>query len=711
MRTLALALTNAHPTGESGSEGVALDLFSELAGNRAERVSCATYPAHMFSPILRIAVAAWQRHYRIPEPLYWIGLLASATLGAISLVTGFYAGLFDGEAFDRQFVAGLTLAAANLLLIGLSLVGIVRWKLDRRRGRESLLIPYFGEFAGAKSRGADARSAILDALDQNLSEEERKRVHPIGAVIDLGDRMLAARLLKSLQAQGIVHGRAVDRSGGGWTVHARLARKATTNITHYDWHTLDATPGQMPWRAWFSKLPSTHDVSDQEFPLELTVDLTALIKALAVASGLASSPMDAEEALRAAIAKAPESMSAAMDELRLTLARLIFLLEDREEEALEILRERVNAGNASGELVRCFEFLCSIRRRQLHKELSDFGEVDGEIAEIDAAIAVEEEEELDAMGPEARKLAERANRMSEDAEAMLEQAQEMGRQEDAGEEFGEAGDELDEDEEFDVDGSIEEMKKVYAALPQEMVAALEGAINDESDPRRDISLYNLVTNYLSIALETDSEGEAEILREKAWEKLTQLIEQSGYYRGAWYVLRLRGLRAWLRFRTFAKEERAHSPEATAAAAEAAKWYSRAIRRRPHFMVFRREEAGMLSRYKLRSRRSAILDANAFDGHFYAGHKLRARYHEFRLQRRRMSLLRDAMRDLRRGYLSLARLKVDWAIVGRHAPKEERRDALENAARAIRERIDEMGEEAHLASIEAELTKLEAEIDP
>jgi len=632
-------------------------------------------------------------------------------LGAISLLTGFYGGLFDGEAFDRQFVAGLTLAAVNLLLIGSSLIGIVRWKLDRRRGHNSLLIPYFGEFAGAKNRGADARAAILDALDQNLNDEERKRIHPLSAVVDLGDRKLAARLLKSLRGQGIVHGRAVDRPGGGWTVHARLARKAATTITHYDWHTLDATPGQMPWRAWFSKLPSTHDVSDQEFPLELTTDLTALIKALAVASGLTSSPAEAEEALRAAIAKAPGSTSAAMDELRLTLAMLIFLLGSREEEGLEILRERVNAGNASGELVRCFGFLGSTRRRQLHKELSDFGEVDGEIAEIDAAIAAEEEEELAAMGDEARELAERANRMGEEAEALLEQAHEMNLPEGADDELGDEDDDLDEDDEFGIDNSIEEMKRVYTALPQEMIAALEVAIEDESDPRRDISLYNLITDYLSVAVEADSEAEAEILRQKAWEKLDRLIELSDYYRGAWYVLRLRGLRAWLRFRTFAKEERAHSAEAITAAAEAAKWYSRAIRRRPHFIVFRREEANILGRYKPRSRRSAILDANAFDGHFYAGHKLRARYHEFRFQRRRMSLIRDAMRDLRRGYLSLARIKVDWAIVGRHEPKEERRDALENAVRAMRDRIDQMGEEVHLASIEAELTKLEAEISP
>jgi hypothetical protein len=196
----------------------------------------------MLSPALRIALAVWQRHYWIPEWAYWGGLGVALVIGTISLVTGFYANLFDGEAFDRQFVAGISLASINLILVSLCVVGIARWKIDRRRGRNALLVPYFGEWAGAKDRGSDVRAAILDALDNNLTQPEPEQVHPIGAVVDLGDKKLASRLLRRLRAQGLVHGRAVDRPGGGWTVHARLVRPAVANITHYDWHT-DALAG------------------------------------------------------------------------------------------------------------------------------------------------------------------------------------------------------------------------------------------------------------------------------------------------------------------------------------------------------------------------------------------------------------------------------------------------------------------------------------
>jgi hypothetical protein len=639
------------------------------------------------SAALRVAAAIWQRHYHVPEPAYWLGLLLSAAATFAFFVTEFAGALFDGEPFDRQFVGGITLTAIAVIALVVCGTGIVRWQRDRRRAGDGLVVARFYEFAGAQGRADDAQLTILDSLRQNLPGPQAARVHGIQAVVDLEHQKFAARLLRRLRAGGLLHGRAVDRSVGGWTVHARLALPAQTGLTHYDWHTNDRTPGRMPWRAWFSRLPSTIDVTDEEFPLDLTRDLETLVRGTAGAVGLASTPAEAEQLLRDALEASPDSTTPAVDVLRVQLALATFFQDDREDEALDLLRERRSQGDAFGELLRGFAFLADLRRRQIDRELNVEDEIsalydDGEDEPDDEDLA--EEADLESFTPQQLKMLDSAENLERQADQLRDRAHKLER------EAEKLYNRVLEFEDENYEAYVERLRALDAQLSEEIISALRDAAADETDPRRDISLYNLINVLLGAAGEADDKSdEADTLREDAWRKLDELRARSSYYRKAWYVKRLCGLRGWLRFERIAAEHAGPTPEGIGAAREAAKWYSRAIRARPRFGLVRFADSSVWARYRVRSLRSPILDANAFDAHFYGKHRWRALYHQFRFFRRRRALWRGAHRDLRNGYLNLAEAQLDWAVVGRHRPERDRYDAVEAAATAARDRVAEL----------------------
>lgn len=607
----------------------------------------------------------WSRHYRITEWVYWMALASVFALGATAILSGFLPGLFDGSPFDRQFIAGLTITSAMIVLVASSAIGIFRWRRDRYLARDGLVVPYFHEFAGAKDRGEDVRMAILDALGRE-DASTRDSVHPIGAIVDLGDTKFAARLLKTLKAHGLVHGRAVDRSDGGWSVHARLARPANTGITHFDWHTMDETKGHAPWQAWFSGLPSTFNVSDEEFPLALTRDLAALMRTLAAMSGIGDSIDEIEQPLRDTLELDVAGDSAAWDEVRLSLAQVLAVRGDLGE-ALDLLRSRIQEGTASGELLRTHAMLLTLAISKHRDEIR-------ELAWIDEDFDVEDEDDLVDLDPGEEWKYRSALEQIEQLEESL--------------------DEMDAESDFEVAEHLGKLKAEVDTLTSELLNVHALAASQVDDPRSDLSLYNLVTATLTAAINSEGD-ERDQLRREAWNRLDELVDRSSFYRGTWYVKRLRGLRAWMLFQAQAEQENAHGDIAVTAASEAAKWYSRAIAARPRYMLVRYEARNFLLRRKVRSRRSPILDANAVDAHFYAGHRWRARYHELRFRRRRRRLWRQAVSDLSMGYLGLARTSIDWTIVGRHEPDHDRRDALENTSLAVKERIESMMEESVL----------------
>lgn len=380
-----------------------------------------------------------------------------------------------------------------------------------------------------------------------------------------------------------------------------------------------------------------------------------------------------------------------MDVFRTQCALAMFVQEGREDEALDLLRERISDGDAFGELLRVFAFLARARRRQIHEELG----LDGTGDDLADELRAEEENEA-GDGDVEEDLTPQQAEMLRNAEQLLEQAEKLESRADKLESQAEGLHARALGEDFETYEQREErLRRLDGALREESIAALVAAAEDVRDPGRDISRYNLVNALLAAGAEADDmeKDKGDELREKAWKQLEELRQQSSYYRQTWYVKRLRGLRAWLTFQRISEERGAHSEVGIKAAREAAKWYSAAIRARPRVRVVRYADEPLWRRYRLRSARSPILDANALDAHFFAEHSIRARYHHLRFQLRRRSLVRGAYRDLMWGYVDLAYGQLDWAIVGRHRPELHRYDAVETVVAAARDRAKSLQSEA------------------
>lgn len=143
----------------------------------------------------------------------------------------------------------------------------------------------------------------------------------------------------------------------------------------------------------------------------------------------------------------------------------------------------------------------------------------------------------------------------------------------------------------------------------EALEVLRKAADYRADPQRPMTLYNL----LMVIFRPEEESE------EAVELLDELLASHSYYRYAWYVKRLRGVVAWHRFQRLSAQ--GDHEGAKAAASEAAKWYSRAIRARPKLKLFTFERGRWIFFRTYPS--SAILHANAYDAHAHAGNRLRA----------------------------------------------------------------------------------------
>lgn len=150
----------------------------------------------------------------------------------------------------------------------------------------------------------------------------------------------------------------------------------------------------------------------------------------------------------------------------------------------------------------------------------------------------------------------------------------------------------------------------------EALAVLQRAVAERTDPERDRTRYNLANVLINSDRDADRDEARRIIRE--------LGESSSHYRQAWYVLRVLGVEAWEEYEK--AQEVGDDASAEAALREAARLYSRAIRRRPKFRFYLDAGAGGLSFGVFSFPRSPIMHANARDAHAALGHERRARWH-------------------------------------------------------------------------------------
>jgi hypothetical protein len=283
----------------------------------------------------------WRFHFHIPESVFWVVLL----LSGMGLVL---------EASEAALVFGLPFLAA--------LIGILRWRFHRRRGRLALVVPHFATLRGQEGRARYVQEVIVTSLQDKLPPAELALVHSVPAVVGTHDRGFAVRLRRRLRAQFLLHGRIEERPDGSYGVFARVVQPSDRSVTHMDWHTRDVTPAKASWGALFELLTPAKNVAAEEYPLEFTTELESIVRGTAGQIALMFEDYSrAEELLRAAIARAPNSTSHQVDQLRSALSRAIFR-QGRKDEALSILRARAAGDNPSPHLLRTlFELLAPQR--------------------------------------------------------------------------------------------------------------------------------------------------------------------------------------------------------------------------------------------------------------------------------------------------------------------------------------------------------------
>jgi tetratricopeptide (TPR) repeat protein len=500
----------------------------------------------------RVLRFVWQQHFRIPESLYWTGIVVFSLLGA--------AVSRDGS----DYLIGFILVVACV-------AGIARWHRDRNRCRGALVVARFREGGGTQGHADEAQRIIIDSLRSKLGQTESLLVQPVPVVIGSDERVFAEKLQRRLRAGFVLHGRLASRPEGGWSVLPRILEPAVT-VSHYDTFTRDVTPARPSFGPIVSSLPAQHGVRDDEFPFDFCRDLEALMRS--IVGVVAAAFGDDERAvplLREALAISPESTSWLVDGLRVSLAQALCRRGDVSE-GLALVESRLNGGNPSPHLLRSYGFLA-----WWYPDPNAVGQL-----------------------------------------TEAEEAQRRARIE----------------------------------------SAYRKALAIRSDPQRDMTAFNFLS-YLVLQPPEDAEGTEQAA--EADELLMHLASPQSEYSRTWYVRRTMGLMAWRRAVNAWRQN--DDVLAQREAKEAARWYSRAIRVRPRLKLMGIQRSWPFVQYT-RYSPSAIMQANAKDAHQLAGHRFRARWHEWRFQRLRRILLRRGRRHFEEGNVQFAYANYDWCIVGR-----------------------------------------------
>ena len=196
------------------------------------------------------------------------------------------------------------------------------------------------------------------------------------------------------------------------------------------------------------------------------------------------------------------------------------------------------------------------------------------------------------------------------------------------------------------------------------MSALRRAVQYDTDPQRDMTIYNLA---VILWLRGEETG-----REEAERLLADLMHTSSFYRRTWYTRFHRGA---MHYEMASKaREQGEEDESRRHYKAAARFYSSGLRARPR-VRFRWRDGPRIWLIK-RFDRSPIMYANAKDAHEGAGHGLRTRWHEWRFQRLRRKMLKTAQKAFGARHWARAYAYFDWPIVGRW-------DDIEVAARTFR----------------------------
>lgn len=186
-------------------------------------------------------------------------------------------------------------------------------------------------------------------------------------------------------------------------------------------------------------------------------------------------------------------------------------------------------------------------------------------------------------------------------------------------------------------------------LAQLSISWLRRAAAQESDPKRDITLYNLAH---ALATHGDVSEEEEAIR-----LLHEVRNLSPFYRRAWYVHRELGAIYWQQF-----HESGEGVNCSVFAKRSARHYSKAISKRPRTRWFYRlRDGNLVLRHQFE--RLPIMYANAADAHLVAENGLRGKWYTMRSNQLRHRMLKIARAAGDHSNWQRAYAYFDWARTG------------------------------------------------
>jgi tetratricopeptide (TPR) repeat protein len=194
----------------------------------------------------------------------------------------------------------------------------------------------------------------------------------------------------------------------------------------------------------------------------------------------------------------------------------------------------------------------------------------------------------------------------------------------------------------------------------EALSALRRAVKDEHDPARDMSVYNLLARLTGPDLTPQTVAEADTLAD-------ELGDSDSGYRKLWWVKKAKAV--VLSLQADAAREAGDGDRARKLDAQAARWWSRAIRARPRLQIawvgVRRRFARLVVFPP-----SAILHSLALEAHKNAGHRVRAFSHRFLAGLLRWLFMRMGRHRFDKGDFGAAATWFGWAYLGRTEPADQ-----------------------------------------
>ena len=214
----------------------------------------------------------------------------------------------------------------------------------------------------------------------------------------------------------------------------------------------------------------------------------------------------------------------------------------------------------------------------------------------------------------------------------------------------------------------------------ECIAALELAMADSSDPRRDQTIHNLA-NLIGVNPDRPRREEGNAL-------LEDLYERNREYRRSWYLKKTLGSIHW--YRGLDALQAGNGTDARAHFKRASKLYRAAIRARPRVIFLDSNSGALVARFPP----SPVMHSNAADACQAGGQPLRFIWHKRRAEKLRARFYDRALKRLRRGQWRWAYANADWMtavgqrdVTGQHDPLDTRGHVLSAVA------LKQMGQDA------------------